>query len=272
MRMKYRSTGALALMLAILLSGCAQAATPTQPTFPETEPPATSAPIATDPLPTQTEIPETIPTEPPTPSLYLPGISVEDVILYFNEVCLDSEFVNSGDPSVVQKWVEPIRYELIGDYTEEDIEVLENCGSWLNSMEGFPGISSCGESDWPNLRIHFCSQEDLVAIMGPDYEYMDGAVTFWYENNQIYDATICIRNDLDRELRNSVILEELYNGLGPIQDTSLREDSIIYQEFSQPQSLTDVDELILQLLYHPDILPGMNALECEQVIRSLYIE
>jgi hypothetical protein len=58
--------------------------------------------------------------------------------------------------------------------------------------------------------------------------------------------------------------------LGPIQDTGLRPDSIIYQEYSEPQELTEVDELILKLLYHPDILPGMNAAQCEEVIRRLY--
>ena len=87
---------------------------------------------------------------------------------------------------------------------------------------------------------------------------------------EIYDATICYRTDLDQYLRNSVILEEIYNGLGPIQDTALRPDSLIYQGFSEPQWVTPVDELILKLLYHPSILPGMDAQQCEQVIRSLY--
>ena len=106
--------------------------------------------------------------------------------------------------------------------------------------------------------------------MGEDFATMDGGVTYWYEENIIYDGVICVRKDLDQHVRNSVILEELYNGLGPIQDTSLRSDSLIYQEFSQPQWMTPVDELILRLLYHPDILPGMDAQQCEQVIRSLY--
>ena len=36
------------------------------------------------------------------------------------------------------------------------------------------------------------------------------------------------------------------------------------------QEAMNRSELLLQLLYHPDILPGMNAQECEQVIRALY--
>ena len=99
----------------------------------------------------------------------------------------------------------------------------------------------------------------------------DGIVHFWYNgNNEMYDEDIGIRNDVDQYLRNSVILEEIYNGLGPVQDTTLRSDSIIYQQYATPQELTDVDLLLLQLLYHPSVECGMNAEQCEAVIRELY--
>ena len=120
------------------------------------------------------------------------------------------------------------------------------------------------------MDIYFCAQEDIVYRMGDAYGNADGAVTFWYENNEIYTAIICCRDDVGQYLRNSVILEEIYNSLGPVQDTVLREDSLIYQYYAEPQELTAVDELILKLLYHPDMRCGMNAAECEAVIRSLY--
>lgn len=170
----------------------------------------------------------------------------------------------------MQKWTQPVRYALHGEYTEEDIATLSSFVQWLNTIEGFPRISQAQEPWEANLQIHFCTQSEMVDLMGDNFYGMDGAVTFWYYDNEIYDAIICYRTDLDQYLRNSVILEEIYNGLGPIQDTALRPDSIIYAEYSQPQSLTAVDELILKLLYHPDILPGMDAGQCEQVIRTLY--
>ena len=71
-------------------------------------------------------------------------------------------------------------------------------------------------------------------------------------------------------MRNSVLQEEIYNGLGPIQDTLLRPDSLIYQNYAEPQAMTQVDELLLKLLYHPDIQWGMDAQACEAVIRNLY--
>lgn len=234
----------------LLLCGCNSA-----------DPPAEPSPAPTPPQ-------ETV--KPAHSPLYIPHVAVEDVIVYFNEVCLDSEFINSGDPSFVQKWADPIYYTIEGSYTDEDLAALTAFTQWLNGMEGFPGIYPTEDRTQRSLRLCFCSQQELVTLMGSDYEYMDGAVTFWYDSNIIYDAIICVRTDLDQQLRNSVLLEELYNGLGPIQDTTLRSDSLIYQEFSQPQWMTPVDELILRLLYHPEILPGMDARQCEQVIRSLY--
>lgn len=259
------------LILALCLSACAQAHQPTEPVTVPTEPTL----IQTEP---QTVPPTDPPTEPPTvpvtepehSKLSIPGLSVEDVILYFNEVCLDAEFSHSGDFTKLQKWVLPISYCVHGDPTDEDLAVLADFTAWLNTIEGFPGIHETDDPTAANLRIHFTDQQGLLDIMGSDFTGLDGAVTFWYTDDEIYDADICILTDLDQELRNSVILEELYNGLGPIQDTALREDSIIYSEFSQPQSLTETDELILKLLYHPDIRCGMDAAECEAVIRQLY--
>lgn len=254
-----------------LLFGCVapQASTPSLPKQ-DPAPPVPELPETTDP-PKTTEPPVT--TEPPEQehsALYIPGIGVEEVLSCFNEVCLDAEYIHNGDASLVQKWEYPIRYTVHGSPTEEDLAVLQGFADWLNTLEGFPGIYEDPEGDCPNLQIHFCSQEELLMIMGSNFTGQDGAVTFWYLDNEIYDAIICIRTDLDQVTRNSVILEELYNGLGPMQDTQLREDSIIYAGFSQPQALTEMDELILLLLYHPEILRGMNATECEAVIRRLY--
>lgn len=258
------------LILSLLLAGCGRGPAPAQTTpssSAATEPPVTTIPAATEAPPPETTQP---PTQPPMPSLAISGLQVEDVIGYFNEVCLDAEIVNGGDPSLLQKWDVPIRYTVFGSPTAEDTAVLTGFADWLNTIHGFPGIAESEGIQETNLRIYFCPQEELIDRMGENFTGMDGAVTFWYEQNAIYDAIICIRTDLNQTLRNSVILEELYNGLGPIQDTWLREDSIIYAGYSEPQQLTQVDELLLQLLYRPELQCGMNTRECEILIRELY--
>ena len=220
------------------------------------------------------EVPTTTATEPTTEPehsvFYIPGLDVEDVILYFCEVCLDAEIVNEGDATLLQKWTEPISYKIEGQPTDEDVAAVSDFTAWLNAVEGFPGVAQTQDPGAANLRIHFCSWEDMLVLMGEEFAGMDGAVTFWYLDNEIYNGIICVRSDIGQHLRNSVIREEIYNGLGPVQDTALRPDSIIYSEYSEPQRLSVIDELIMQLLYHPMMQCGMNAAECETVIRQLY--
>ena len=217
----------------------------------------TAAPITPSPEPLHSEF-------------YISELPVEDVIRYFNEVSLDAEFVNGGDPRKIQKWNSPIYYYIFGDPTEADLLKLDDLCDWLNGISGFPGFFPTESQYDANLKIYFCDYDTMIQILGDQFYGNDAGVTFWYDNNVIYDAKICIRTDLSQELRNSVILEEVYNGLGPIQDTVLRPDSVIYSDFSQPQELSQIDELLMELLYHPDIKCGMNAAECEAVIYKLY--
>ncbi len=232
---------------------------------PKTTMPETTAPETTVP---ETTVPKE--TEPPHSELYIPGLVVEDVIRYFNEVALDAEFSDGGDPSRLQKWDIPIYYLIDGAYTEKDMQVLTTFVAWLNTIEGFPGMQEARDLGQANMRIYFRNRKGLESLMGDHFSGMDGAVTFWYQEDAIYDAKICYRTDIGQTVRNSVILEEIYNGLGPVQDTTLREDSIIYSGYSTPQELTEIDELILRLLYHPKMICGMDAVQCETIIRELY--
>lgn len=258
----------LPFLVCFFLTGCCIPAshTPSTGTWVTTAP-AQTLEAFTEP---STE-PETAPTLPPHSAYYIEGLDVEDVIVYFNEICLDAEYVLSGNASLVQKWKEPIYCYIEGTMTDEDRQVLERFTQQLNSIEGFPGFYITQDLDQVNLRMYFCDQDKLLSIMGSNFSGDDGAVTFWYDgNNAIYNENICIRTDLTQHVRNSVLQEEIYNGLGPVQDTDLRTDSICYSGYTDPQEPTEVDMLILQLLYHPDIECGMDADECARVIRTLY--
>lgn len=240
----------------------------TEPTnTPTTE---TTAPTSPTTVPPTTEV-TTQPEEPTHSVMYIPGVEQEDVIRWYHEVALDAEYTDGGNATLVQKWTGGISYVLLGEPTEEDRRVVSNMVTTLNSISGFPGMQETTNSDYANLKIHFVPESEMQDIMGTDHSGNDGAVTFWYDgNNSIYKGVICIRTDLEQYVRNSVIQEEIYNGMGPAQDTDLRSDSLIYSGYSTPQQMTQVDFLIMKLLYDPKIRCGMTAAECEQVIRQLY--
>ena len=239
--------------------------------IPEDDPVENPAPDAT-----QTETPEDdlIPPPPAHSVLYNPQYTTEQIWEYFQEVALAMEYTDgSGDPSLVQKWLSPIKYYVYGSPTEEDNAYLYNLLDQLNEIPGFPGFVLVQEEGFEDLAFYFEDYNEFNdrfsdAIHG---ESAFGAVQFWYytETNEIYSANIGYRTDIDQESRNSVILEEIINCLG-ISDSELREDSIVYQYSNSNTALSDVDWIIIKILYDPAISCGMNAEECRAVVESLY--
>lgn len=253
--------------------------------------PADTAPSTTEstaPSTTESTAPSTTeaPTEPPTetePSteplpehspLYLPEYTVEDVIAYFNEVVLSVEYNNGdGDPSLVQKWISPIYYHLEGSPSEQDLQTLEDFLAQLNEIPGFPGLYPAEEGDFANLTLYFVEREPFEELFSQAVhgDFANGAVEFWYytDSNEIHTASIGICLDVDQSARLSILPEEIINMLG-ITDTVLREDSIVYQYSDENTDLSDMDLLILKLLYDPRIQCGMDAAACEEILRELY--
>ena len=220
---------------------------------------------------------ERVPTEqtsPPHSQLYLPGYTALQIWQYFQEVVLDMEYTDgTGDPTLVQKWTSPIRYRIYGTPTDEDYAVLTDLFAQLNAVPGFPGIYAAAEEESENLTLSFLQSDDFrnqfSDVIHGEEAY--GAAQFWYytATNEIYTARIGYRTDVDQNVRNSILIEEIINTLG-ITDTVLREDSIVYQYSDENTVLSDVDWIILQILYDPAIQCGMGAETCAIVVQNLY--
>lgn len=276
---------ALGILMVLGLCACSSESSPAWPSVASPSPTAfsgESTTAATEYITvpeTLTTQPEPVQTEPPPPehsALYLPQVSQEEMIRYFNEVVLSIEYsTGSGDPTLVQKWTCPIQYTISGDATQEDLVVLRSLFDALNEIEGFPGIYEATELSPANLTIHFMDSDALQLAFSDILhgEIADGAVQFWYhtDTNEIYSGRIGYRTDIDQSLRNSVLLEEIVNLLG-LNDTILREDSIVYQYGSNITALSDVDWVILKLLYAQEILPGFSESQCRPILEQLYYE
>ena len=232
----------------------------------------------TAPAETSTEAPTAEPTEEPTEDphseFYVEGVSQDQMVEYFNEVVLSMEYTTGdGNAALVQKWDRTISYRIIdGVPTKQDAQIISDLCKALNEVEGFPGIRAATGLE-QNLAIYFLHDDEFETQFSHlvNGEYADGAVQFWYYNatNNIYNGRIGYRKDNAQEIRNSVIPEEIINLLG-ISDTTLREDSITYQYGDEATEPSAVDWAIIKLLYNPKIECGMDAAQCEAVIRELY--
>ena len=260
--------GGILFGLALTLCAC-QAVLPVS-TEPEI---IQSAPALTETT-TPTIAPTTQPTIPAHASFYHPNYTCDQIWTYFEEVALHGEYsTGTGDPALIQKWQAPLRYRIYGAPTEEDIAVLEEFFSQLNAMPGFPGIFLAGEDELSNFNIRFLDETDFNSAFSSmlNGEDANGAAQFWYYNdsNEIYTANIGYRIDIDQDVRNSILLEEIVNALG-LSDSILRTDSIVYQYSDENLCLSDVDWIILQLLYATDIECGMNAAQCCAAVQEMY--
>ena len=82
---------------------------------------------------------------------------------------------------------------------------------------------------------------------------------FFYSNYCLYDAEIGIANDVTtQEDRNHIVMEEIVGGIGLGNDHYVYSDSIIYQPWSNAQQLSEVDWLMLNMVYSPVVKPGMS--------------
>lgn len=259
--MKRHISLALALTLTLLFAAC---------TNPEAEVKENESTLSSSETATSYEEVSSAST-PSHSKLYLPNCSQQQMFDYFEEIVLNMEY-STGDSSVVQKWNEPLCYRIYGAATKKDLEVLTDLFEQLNKVEGFPGIYAA-DSEQENLTICFLEPEDFNNSFSSCINNEDayGATEFWYYNatNEIYTARIGYRTDIDQATRVSILIEEVINMLG-ISDTVLREDSIVYQYSNDNTALSDIDWVILKLLYNPKIKCGMNADSCHEILRKLY--
>lgn len=266
------------LCFALYFSACAK------PTSENTKLPAydvtvaetvsSTIPVASVPVEMDNTTETILQIQPLHTELYHPDYTSDEILAYFEEVVLNMEYSDgTGDVHVVQKWLEPIAYYIYGTPTREDLNTLNDLFAQLNGIPGFPGIYPAEDQGLENLSIRFLEpdafRENFSAVVNG--EDANGAVQFWYytATNELHTARIGCRTDVDQQARNSIVMEEVINALG-FSDTVLRPDSIVYQYSDDNVTLSDVDWIILRILYDPLIQCGMDADSCAAVIRELY--
>ena len=218
------------------------------------------------------EEPTAEPTEQPHSVFYVSGYSVDQIIAYFNEVALGMENAAAdGNAALVQKWDRPIYYRIEGMPNRKDAQTLDGLAKQLNAVEGFPGIQAATALE-QNLTIYFLKDAEFKTQFGHilEGETADGVVQLWHnDSNGTYTGRIGYRQEADQEIRDAIIPEKLVNLLGISRVTMEKEISEDTDE-APVVKLSDLDWSVIKLLYNPRIHNGMNADECEMIIRELY--
>jgi len=196
----------------------------------------------------------------------------------FYEVALGSEYGQAT--LLVRKWVKPLRIYVEhqqGNHQLHD-ELLNAHISHLQQITGLD-IKRVSKRSQSNIDFFFTSQKMMPALVereidSASLQYIHGSVCLasvtFNQRQEVDSADVFIPIDQARMHGKlvSCIVEELTQILGLIRDSDLVYPSI-FNDKSQDQLLTGLDEILLRLLYEPAIVSGMNKQQLSPILAKL---
>ena len=200
-------------------------------------------------------------------------------------------FVREETESRLRRWEVPVRIGVrFGDSVPPDRQNTDRAriASFAARLAAITGHPISLDDANPNFLIHIVSEDEREAL-GPKmrallpnlspgdvagitnmqrttyclvYALSDG-------NSGSYTrAFAVIRAEHPDLLRLSCLHEELTQGLG-LPNDSPRARPSIFNDDEEFALLTDHDELLLRMLYSPELRPGMSAPEARPIVESL---
>ena len=182
----------------------------------------------------------------------------------FTVCALSSEYPGEGsEQGHLVRWESSIRVYIDGSPTRKDRRMIDSFLLQLAlQVPDMPNITLAESRSDANLFIYFGPLDQLKNHV-PDYVSGNwGLFHYICSSWRIQRAYIVIASDVtgQRE-RNHLIQEEIVGALGLPNDHTVYSDSILYQEWSTVQELSEIDWIMLNMVYSPLVRPGMQQQE-----------
>ena len=176
--------------------------------------------------------------------------------------------------SELHRWEKTINICVTGKPTSDD----------MNQLKAFIMEVAVHCPNMPNIRIvNNESNANVVIYYGPLStlkQHVDnypegnwGAFSFRCSNDQITSGKIGIATDKNTQAsKRHLLREELVGVFGLTNDHYDYSDSILYQEWTTVQQLSDVDWLMLNMLYDRDLQCGMDANQAYKILKAKIVK
>lgn len=190
---------------------------------------------------------------------------------YLLEVAIGTEF---GDASnSIKKWIENVYIKVYGSTTLEDMQTLQKVVSELNELIDpieITIVSDTQTDQKSNIDIYFVPEKEF-AQYEPNYRPLNyGFFWVWWRDHVIYRSRIMISTEgVTQVERSHLIREELTQSLGLMIDSSLYPDSIFFEGWTQTLEYAPIDRLLIEMLYQPEIMPGMTITTVIERLKAL---
>lgn len=206
-------------------------------------------------------------------------------INYFLEVALKSEYGDS-EPTI-KKWDGDINITVFGSPTPEDLRTLQVVIDELNTLVSGIRlqliIKNLRKNQSPlhrnphihspnsNLELYFVPESEF-AKYEPNYQPVNYGFfwNWWNDNYAIHRSKVLISTvGITQQERSHLVREELTQALGLMGDSERYSDSIFYQGWTETTHYADIDKALIEMLYRPEIRPGMTQSQVLQVFQTL---
>ncbi len=177
---------------------------------------------------------------------------------------------SEGSETKLTRWEDTITIYVSGSPSEQDLaeldEFIMECATHCPNM---PNIRVVSEENNANVSVWYGPLDQLKDHSAFYIEGNWGFFSYWYNGYRMYRAEIVIATDVNtQESKNHLLREELTGAFGLTNDHFLYSDSILYGEWTTTQEFSDVDWLMLNMLYDPDLQPGMSAGEARPILEQ----
>ncbi len=189
------------------------------------------------------------------------------------ETCAFTGEYGDEDREILIRWIEPIRIYASGSPSRNDLKQLDAFILELAyRVPELPMVTRVDKEEDANLVIHYCRLSEMETLV-PGYVAGNwGMMSYSYHaNGEIFKAVIGLARDKATQSgRNHLMREELVGVLGLAGHHEAFADSILYRDWTTVQRLSEVDWLMLNMLYSPHVFPGWNWTQVQQALLTHY--
>ncbi len=209
---------------------------------------------------------------------YIPTIYESELIEYFKEVALKSEIGENVNKTI--KWPGPMFLYVIKDRNyEKQMKAIHETIHKINNLstDGFK-IVLTEDKTKTNAILYLLNKRkvdklDSYFFDGIDYDFAGLSEARHNRKHNITSAKIFVDVEEPLEIQKSIILEEITQSIGLMNDSEKYSNSIFFEHQMNQDSIIleylPIDKDIIKLLYHPRMKPDLDSVQTEKVIKSI---
>ena len=208
------------------------------------------------------QTPSTLPIEPESDPLEGERINkfyTNEEIRYFLEIALWDTTDTQNYPFIV-KWISEVRVSLSGDVSSEDSLVVQTTIDQLNRL--IPEVKIRLDPVLPTLDLRFVP-DSIESSHLWFLSFQTGS------SSHLHDASIKIFSPSGSSSRFYAIQGGLAAGMGLYHQSTRYAESIFFDGPFYGYGYTPIDKTIIQIMYSPEVKPGMSWNQAVQALTNL---